>query len=211
MLKALEQNYSHLFEPELLQEINNVATFREVNEGDELIRIGQYMKSMPLLVEGVIKILREDDDGFELLLYYLERGETCAMTLSCCTSHHKSQIRAVAETNAKLIMIPIEKMDEWITTYKSWRNYILDSYHSRLNEVLETVDNIAFKKMDERLLNYLEEKIKHTTNSTITSTHQEIAYDLHTSRVVISRLLKKLEQNNIIKLKRNSIELLVNN
>ncbi len=211
MLKALEQNYSHLFEAELLQEINNVATFREVKEGDELIRIGQYMKSMPLLVEGVIKILREDDDGFELLLYYLERGETCAMTLSCCTTQHKSQIRAVAETDAKLIMIPIEKMDEWISIYKSWRNYILDSYHNRLNEVLETVDNIAFKKMDERLLNYLEEKIKHAKDSTITSTHQEIAYDLHTSRVVISRLLKKLEQNNIIKLKRNSIELLVNN
>ncbi len=208
MLKELELNYAHLFESELLKEISQIAILKEVKEGEELIRIGQYLKSMPLLVEGAIKVLREDEEGFELLLYYLERGETCAMTLSCCTTNHKSKIRAEAETDSKLIMIPIEKMDEWLVNYKSWRNFVFNSYHERLNEVLETVDNIAFKKMDERLLSYLKRKAIHNNTNIISSTHQDIAYDLHTSRVVVSRLLKQLEKQNIIKLKRNHIEII---
>ncbi|MDN6281090.1 MAG: Crp/Fnr family transcriptional regulator [Psychroflexus sp.] len=208
MLKELEANYGHIFETELLHEINNVGTFKEVQQGDELIRIGQYIKSMPLLIEGAIKILREDDEGFELLLYYLERGETCAMTLSCCTGNAKSAIRAIAERNSKLIMVPVEKLDEWASKYASWRTFIFSSYHNRLNEVMDTVDNIAFKKMDQRLLHYLKEKVKFNGDNIIQSTHQDIAYDLHTSRVVISRLLKQLEKEKMIKLKRNSIELI---
>jgi CRP/FNR family transcriptional regulator len=162
---------------------------------------------MPLLLDGVIKVMREDDDGFELLLYFLEKGETCAMTLSCCTGSAMSEIKATAETDSTLLMIPIEKMEEWLGKYKTWRNFIFDSYHERLMEVLQTIDNIAFKKMDERLLNYLKEKSKYYNNSEIKVTHQDIAYDLHTSRVVISRLLKQLEKTNRIKLNRNSITL----
>lgn len=208
MLKELKENYGHLFEDELLQEINNVGTFKEVKQGDELIRIGQYIKSMPLLLHGAIKILREDEEGFELLLYYLERGETCAMTLSCCTGDTKSSIRAIAERDSTLIMVPVEKLDEWASKYASWRSFIFGSYHNRLNEIMDTVDNIAFKKMDQRLLHYLKEKAKFDGNNIIQSTHQEIAYDLHTSRVVVSRLLKQLEKEKMIKLKRNSIELI---
>lgn len=146
MLKELEANYGHIFETELLQEINNIGAFKEVQQGDELIRIGQYIKSMPLLIEGAIKILREDEEGFELLLYYLERGETCAMTLSCCTGNAKSSIRAIAERDSQLIMVPVEKLDEWAAKYASWRTFIFSSYHNRLNEIMDTVDNIAFKK-----------------------------------------------------------------
>lgn len=208
MLKELKENYGHLFEDELLQEINNVGTFKEVKQGDELIRIGQYIKSMPLLLHGAIKILREDEEGFELLLYYLERGETCAMTLSCCTGDTKSSIRAIAERDSTLIMVPVEKLDEWASKYASWRSFIFGSYHNRLNEIMDTVDNIAFKKMDQRLLHYLKEKAKFDGNNIIQSTHQDIAYDLHTSRVVVSRLLKQLEKEKMIKLKRNSIELI---
>ncbi|MGO3238775.1 MAG: Crp/Fnr family transcriptional regulator [Psychroflexus halocasei] len=208
MLKELKENYGHLFEDDLLQEINNVGTYKEVHQGDELIRIGQYIKSMPLLLHGAIKILREDDEGFELLLYYLERGETCAMTLSCCTGNAKSSIRAIAERDSTLIMVPVEKLDEWASKYSSWRSFIFGSYHNRLNEIMDTVDNIAFKKMDQRLLHYLKEKAKFDGNNIIQSTHQDIAYDLHTSRVVVSRLLKQLEKEKMIKLKRNSIELI---
>lgn len=208
MLKELEANYGHIFETELLQEINNIGAFKEVQQGDELIRIGQYIKSMPLLIEGAIKILREDEEGFELLLYYLERGETCAMTLSCCTGNAKSSIRAIAERDSQLIMVPVEKLDEWAAKYASWRTFIFSSYHNRLNEIMDTVDNIAFKKMDQRLLHYLKEKVKFNGNNIIQSTHQDIAYDLHTSRVVISRLLKQLEKEKMIRLKRNSIELI---
>ena len=208
MIEELKENYGHLFEIELLQEINNVGVFKEVPEDYVFIEVGQYIKSMPLLINGVIKILREDTEGDELLLYFLEKGHTCAMTLSCCIGNTKSEIKAIAETDSKLIMIPIEKMEEWTSKYKTWRNFVFNSYHNRLLEMLDTIDNIAFLKMDERLLRYLHDKVKVTNDRKIHSTHQEIAYDLHTSRVVISRLLKTLENQNVIELQRNRIILL---
>ncbi|MEW7290033.1 Crp/Fnr family transcriptional regulator [Aquimarina sp. 2304DJ70-9] len=208
MIEEIKKNYGSLFENELLEEINQVGTFKEVPEGFELIKTGSYIKSMPLIISGAIKILREDNDGDELLLYFLERGDTCAMTLSCCLGNHKSEIKAIAETDAKLIMVPIEKMEEWTTKYKSWRNFVFDSYHKRLIEAIETIDSIAFLKMDDRLLKYLTEKTKVNQDTIINNTHQEIAYDLHTSRVVISRLLKKLEQDGRVKLNRNNIEVI---
>ena len=208
MIEELKENYGHLFENELLQEINNVGVFKEVPEDYVFIEVGQYIKSMPLLMNGVIKILREDNEGDELLLYFLEKGHTCAMTLSCCIGNTKSEIKAIAETDSKLIMIPIEKMEEWTSKYKTWRNFVFNSYHNRLMEMLDTIDNIAFLKMDERLLRYLHDKVKVTNDREIHSTHQEIAYDLHTSRVVISRLLKTLENQNVIELQRNRILML---
>lgn len=208
MIEELKINYGHLFEKELLEEINNIGVFKEVPAGYTLIEIGNYITSMPLLVSGVIKILREDNEGDELLLYFLERGDTCAMTLSCCLGQAKSEIKAITETDTKLIMIPIQKMEEWTQKYKTWRNFVFESYHNRLKEMLEAIDNIAFLKMDERLLKYLQDKSKVNGDMIIKSTHQEIAYDLHTSRVVISRLLKGLELEGKIKLQRNRIQLL---
>lgn len=208
MIDELKENYGYLFEDELLMEINNSGTFKEVPEGFQLINIGDYIKSMPLLISGAIKILREDDKGDELLLYFIERGDTCAMTLSCCMGQKKSEIRAVAETPTKLIMIPIEKMSEWMGKYKSWQNFILQSYNDRMTELLEAIDTIAFLKMDERLLKYLRDKAMVNHDDLIHVTHQNIAFDLHTSRVVISRLLKTLENNGKIELHRNSIKIL---
>lgn len=208
MIEYLKKNYGHIFEDDLLQEIDQVATFKEIPEGFKLIEIGEYIKFMPLLVSGVIKVLREDDNGDELLLYFLENGETCAMTLSCCVGQKKSEIRAVAETGTKLIMVPVGKMEEWMSKYSSWRNFILQSYHNRLNEMLETVDSIAFLKMDERLLKYLKDKARVTGSTTIKSTHQEIAYELHTSRVVVSRLLKKLENMGKVELNRYHLQII---
>jgi len=205
MIQELKNNYGHLFEDALLNEINQVGTFKEVPEGCRIMEIGDYVKAMPLLVSGVIKILRKDTDGDELLLYFLEKGDTCAMTLTCCVAQTKSKIRAIAETDSKLIMIPIQKMEEWSEKYKSWRHFVFESYNNRLNEMLETIDSIAFLKMDERLLKYLVEKVRISKNNTIHKTHQEIAYELHTSRVVISRLLKKLETLGKIELNRNAI------
>ncbi len=208
MIQELKNNYGNFFEDELLEEINQVGTFKEVPEGFELIKPGSYIKSMPLIISGAIKILREDLDGDELLLYFLEQGDTCAMTLSCCLGHHKSEIKAIAETDAKLIMVPVEKMEVWTTKYKSWRNFVFESYHKRLMEAIETIDSIAFLKMDDRLLKYLKDKSKVNSDHIINNTHQEIAYDLHTSRVVISRLLKKLEKEGKVKLNRNTIEMI---
>ncbi len=207
MILELQKSYGHLFEKGLLEEINQVGTFKEIPEGFRLIEIGEYIKSMPLLIEGAIKVLREDAEGDELLLYFLERGDTCAMTLSCCIGHTKSEIRAVAEIDTKLIMIPIQKMEEWTGKYRSWRNFVFESYHNRLLEMLEAIDSIAFLKLDERLLKYLKDKVKINNDNMVHTTHQEIAYELHTSRVVISRLLKNLEKIGKIKLHRNNIEI----
>lgn len=207
MIELLREQFGHLFEEELLQEIKIIGVLKEIKEGEILIDIGNYVTSMPLLISGAIKVMREDQDGDELLLYFLERGHTCAMTLSCCLGHKKSEIRAVAETNAKLIMIPVQKMEEWTSKYKSWRNFVFNSYQDRLDEMLETIDNIAFMNMDERLWKYLLEKKRISKSNTISRTHQEIAYDLHTSRVVISRLLKSLEKQGKIKLQRNAVEI----
>lgn len=207
MIELLREQFGHLFEEELLQEIKTIGVLKEIKEGEILIDIGNYVTSMPLLISGAIKVMREDQDGDELLLYFLERGHTCAMTLSCCLGHKKSEIRAVAETNAKLIMIPVQKMEEWTSKYKSWRNFVFNSYQDRLDEMLETIDNIAFMNMDERLWKYLLEKKRISKSNTISRTHQEVAYDLHTSRVVISRLLKSLEKQGKIKLQRNAVEI----
>lgn len=208
MTKELEYIYGRFFEDALLREINQAGTYKEIPEGYKLIEIGDYIRSMPLLISGVVKIIREDQDGDELLLYFLEHGDTCAMTLTCCLGQTKSEIRAVAETDAKLIMLPIQKMEEWLSKYKSWRNFVLKSYHGRLNEMLETVDSIAFLNLDDRLLKYLKDKSRVTNEKTIYNTHQQIAYELHTSRVVISRLLKKLENMGKIELYRNHIKII---
>lgn len=208
MVQEIFDAYSFVFEEELLEEISKEGVIKEFKENEKIIEIGDRVSSMPLLLSGAIKILRKDQDGDELLLYFLERGDTCAMTLSCCLGHTKSEIRAVAEMQTKLIMIPIEKMEEWISKYKSWRDFVFESYHSRLSEMLDTIDTIAFLNMDERLLKYLRDKAKINQNELVQITHQQIAYDLHTSRVVISRLLKKLELKGTIALNRNSIKVI---
>ena len=209
MIKSeLHEKYSYLFEDELLEEIEKVGLFKSVPEGEQLIDIGEPIFYMPLLLSGAIKIMREDNDGEDLILYFIETGDTCAMTLSCCMGNRKSEIRAIAETDAELIMIPVKKMADWMSKYQSWQNFILQSYQDRLKELLQAIDTIAFLKMDERLLKYLRDKAMVNRDETIKVTHQSIAQDLHTSRVVVSRLLKKLENEGTIKLYRNKLKVI---
>lgn len=204
----LEANFGYLFEVDLIDEIQKIGVFKSIPKNTIIIDFGEYIKSMPLILKGAIKILREDENGEELVLYYLEKGDTCAMTLSCCLGQTKSKIAAIAETDVELIMIPKEKMGEWLAKYKTWQAFILQSYHARVDELLEAVDTIAFLKMDERLFKYLKDKAMITHDDLINTTHKEISDDLHTSRVVVSRLLKKLENEGKIKLHRNSIKVI---
>ncbi|WP_435264160.1 Crp/Fnr family transcriptional regulator [Tenacibaculum sp. nBUS_03] len=208
MIEELKNNYGYLFEEALLEEINDIAILKEFKADVTIIETESYIVSIPLLLSGAIKVLREDENGDELVLYYLEKGDTCATTLSCCMGQTKSKIRAVSETDVTLLMIPKQKMSEWLSKYKSWQEYILQSYHNRLQEFIEAVDTIAFLNMDQRLLKYLRDKALVNHNDTISVTHQQIANDLHTSRVVISRLLKSLEKQSIIELQRNLIKIL---
>lgn len=208
MNDLLQKTYGHIFEKELIDEIVQVSVHKDFKEGDVLIDFGDYIKKMPLLISGAIKIMREDLDEGEMLLYFLEKGDTCAMTMACCIGDPKSEIRAVAENDGQIIMIPVNKMEEWLGKYRSWRNYVFSSYNNRLKEMLSAIDNLAFMNMDERLISYLFDKAKINNSNRILSTHQDIAYDLNTSRVVISRLLKALEKKGKIKLHRAYIELM---
>lgn len=202
------KDYEAIFEPELLKEIEHLAVKKVFDAGEVIMDIGSTIRSIPLLITGAVKVLREDEDGDELLLYFLERGESCAMTLNCCIRNSKSEIRAIAETKTQILFIPIIKMEEWSEKYRSWRNFVFESYNLRFSELLETIDKIAFLNMDERLIAFLIEKSEVNNSLVIEQTHQEIASELNTSRVVISRLLKKLEKTKRIELHRNKIKIL---
>ena len=208
MLTDLQSVYGSLLEASLLQEINQVGTYRHIKAGTEIIRPGEYIKSIPLLILGAIKVIREYDDGEELLLYYVEEGNTCSMSMACCTEQKRSTIKAVAEVDTLLIVIPNQKLEEWIGRYPRWRSFIFASYQNRLEEMLSSLEKVAFERLDERLIEYLKEKGRINGENSIHQTHKEIADELHSSRVVISRLLKKLENLGHIKLHRNHIELL---
>lgn len=206
--EAVKKIFDRFFDQDLIDAINESASFFEFEEDEILIDYGQYMKSIPLLLEGAIKILREDPDMGELLLYYLEKGDSCALSMACCMGHTRSEIRAITETKTTVAMIPTDKMEEWMQKYPSWRFFVLNSYQKRFNELLMAVDNIAFNNMEQRLETYLLETTRVTNTQIINKTHREIAAELNTSRVVVSRLLKKLENENKIRLNRNSITLL---
>ncbi len=208
MKNTLQNTYNFIFEESLINEILEISKIHDFKEGDIIIDFNENIKNMPLMLTGAIKILREDFDEGELLLYFIEKGDTCAMSMQCCLGNAKSEIRAIAETDGQLILIPVAKMNEWLGKYATWRNFVFNSYNMRLKEMLSAIDNLAFMNMDERLLNYLLEKSKINTSNQIQNTHQEIAYDLNTSRVVISRILKALENKGKIKLNRAYIELL---
>jgi CRP/FNR family transcriptional regulator len=190
---------------ELLNKIEQHGIYKEVKAGDTLMEFGQFIKSVPLIVSGCIKVLRQDEEGNELFLYYLYPGETCAMSLTCCMVNQKSEIRAVAEEDSSFIAIPIQYLDVWMNEYPEWKNLIMQTYSSRFRDLLNTIDNIAFKNMDERLEEYLYSKTKAAQSNTLNITHQEIASELGTSREVISRLMKHLERKGKIQLGRNKV------
>ncbi|GAA4960634.1 Crp/Fnr family transcriptional regulator [Algibacter aquimarinus] len=204
----VQKKFKNILDDTLIKEIENIGKIASFQKDDIIIDINQPLKHIPLLLVGNIKILREDLDGNELLIYFLEAGETCTMSLTCCMGTTKSKIRAVAEKDSTLIMIPVDKMQKWFHENTSWRNFILESYQTRFDEMLDAIDNIAFMKMDERLYKYLINKTKLHDSNIILVKHQDIAEDLHTSRVVISRILKQLENENKIKLSRNKIQVL---
>ena len=203
----LNTSFKNVFDKKLIDEIAEVGTYTFFKKGDMLIDIGDEMTHIPLLMNGLIKVLREDNKGNELLLYFLEQKDTCAISFINCINKSKSMFRALVEEDAECILIPVNKIEDWITKYKSWRVYIIDSYHSRLIEMVDAINGLAFLNLDNRLDKYLTNQVKIKKSNNLSITHQEIANDLHTSRVVISRLLKTLENDGKIKLGRNKIHM----
>lgn len=205
--EILEQNFPTILDTDLVEGISEHGVYKEVEEGDLLMDIGTKISTIPMIVSGSVKVMREDEEGNEILLYYLSKGETCAMSLTCCMAYKRSEIRAVAQENVSMIVVPVEFMDEWMK-YRDWRSFVMNTYRMRFEELLEALDSIAFLKMDERLLKYLEESSVKLNAKEIPMSHQEIAVDLNSSREVISRLLKQMERKGIVKLGRNKIQLL---
>ena len=199
------------FEDKLKQELVHVTKVYAAEPGDIIMDIGLQIKTIPLVLNGSIKILREDQDGHEIFLYYLERGDACATSIICRMKEQKSTIRAIAEDDTEYLAIPIQYSDTWFNKYPSWKSFVMNTYANRFEELLKAVDQLAFKKMDERLFKYLNDKAELHESKEIKISHQEIAFDLNTSREVVSRLLKQLEKLGEIQLGRNRINLLDNN
>lgn len=204
----IKDSFPQLYEVKLVEEILASGVERFFKRGDSIIRLGEYMKSMPLILRGSIKVMREDDEGNEVLLYYLEGGNTCAMSITCCMKEEKSSIWAIAEEDTQVLLIPLHFVDLWMKEYTSWKNFIMNSYATRMEELLRTLDAIAFYSLDQRLLKYLKDRSSALKKATFEITHSEIAHELNSSREAISRLLKKLENLNKIELGRNRITLL---
>ncbi len=203
--KLIHDAIGYLLEPELIVEMGEVGRIRETTTDEIIMHVGDELKMIPIVLSGSIKVSRENDEGNELLLYYIEGGDTCAMTLQCCVHKIDSHIKATSMEPSLLMMFPVAKMEEWMDKYKSWREYILQNYHTRLTELMETIDAMAFMRLDERLLKYLTDQAKLLGTVELNHTHQQIADDLHSSRVVISRLLKQLEIKGIIEIHRNKL------
>lgn len=200
--------FPEFVEPGLLQVIANEGRIHRFAEGGVIMDYGNYVRMLPLILEGTIKISRQADDGSELFLYYLTRGESCAMTFSCCMAAKRSEIRAVAEEDTVILGLPQPKLDEWMMRYKSWKNFVMQAYDQRMNELVRTIDQVAFQQLDERLADYVSKRAAIREDRTILSTHQAIADDLHVSREAISRLLKTMENRGMVALGRNRITLL---
>ena len=207
-MKGIREKLSHILEKNLIEEIIKYGQIMSFKEGEVIMDYGKKIKFMPLILSGTIRVMRKDEEDREILLYYLSSNESCAMAYTCCMEAKKSEVKAIAEDNVELIAIPHEKLDEWLVKYPSWKSYIFNSFTQRFNELLKSLESIAFKKLDERLVKYLKNKTKVSGKSVIQLSHNQIAEEMGTSRVVISRLLKQLENEKKVILYRNEIKLL---
>jgi CRP/FNR family transcriptional regulator len=193
------------FNPDLIEHLEKIGQVETFSEGEMLMRPGQYFKNSLLILDGRVKLYREGDDGQEFFLYYLEKGNACALSMICATKNEASAIKAKAVTSVKALAIPIQHMDGLMRNHRSWYYFVLETYRSRFEELLEVIDQVAFHSMDEKLELYLKRQFDTLGTQKISITHQEIADDLNSSREVISRLLKKLEAQKRLSVSRNEI------
>jgi len=204
----LEHVYSSLFESSLLNEIEEKSMFFTASAGQELIKMGQPIKVVPIMLSGTLKVSRINEEGQELLLYYVKKGQGCAMTFSCGMMSKPSQVEGTAEEDLSMFCVPVNIMEEWMMKYPSWKKFVMSTIVTEFIDVIKSVDDVTYRKMDDRIVNYLKEKSAITGSSLINITHQQMADELRTNRVVVSRLLKKLETDKRLLLFRNQIKLL---
>ncbi|MGN0019366.1 MAG: Crp/Fnr family transcriptional regulator [Sphingobacterium hotanense] len=204
----ITEKFDFLLQPQLRAEFEREGIRLEFKAGDILVEPHKYIKIVPLVLRGNIRVIRQNEDGQELFIYYIKEGQSCAISLSTMMMDKISNIKAIAEEDIELIGIPSAVARRWYETYPAWRWFVLSTLDFRYDEILSTLDNVAFKKIDERLISYLATKSESLQSNILNITHQEIANELSTSREVISRLLKQLEQRDMLKLFRNKVEII---
>jgi len=205
------KDLNHLFpqfEPELIKALEENGIVKTFEAGEQLMRTGQYIKSMVLIMDGLVKLYKEDDEGSEFFMYYLQEGNACALSMVCAAKNETSMVMAKTLTETTALLVPIHLMDQWMVQYRSWYYFVLETYRSRFEELLTTIDQIAFRALDERLEFYLKNNIQVLGSNVLNISHQEIANELNSSREVISRLLKKMEQQGKVRLHRNQVEVI---
>ena len=196
------------FESALLDEIIANGVIKTIPAGEMMMRTGQFIKSTMLILNGSVKVFRENEDGGEFLMYYLQPGEACAISIICASKSEPSQVMAKTVEETTVLLVPLAMIDRWMLEYKTWYHFVLSTYRNRFDELLNLIDQVAFRNMDERLLFYLQRHEKVNNSKIIALSHQQIADELNSSREVISRLLKKMEQRHMVILHRNAVELL---
>lgn len=194
--------------PEIQEKLSEFGTSKTFKEGDIVLSENAYINVIPIVKKGSIKVMRTDEDGREILLYYIKAGESCIMSIFGGIHNDTSKVKVIAEEETEILFIPIDKVSLLIKDYPEWVDYIFHLYHKRFEELLEVVNAVAFKKMDERLLNLLKKKTELAKNKTISVTHDQLANELGTARVVVSRLLKQMENEKLVQLGRNKITLM---
>jgi len=206
-IEFLRSKIPQLTDIRLLNVLASSGSQMSFRAGESIMDPGQFIKLIPIVLEGLIKVIRTDESGKELFLYYLEPGQTCALSLTCCSASRPSEIKALAEEETMILGVPIDLHEKWMDEYRQWKEYVSSTYQSRFQELLETLDAVAFKRLDQRLMRYLSTKLKQQKATELQMSHQEIATEMGTSREVISRLLKQLEKRRWIELGRNVIYL----
>lgn len=210
-MKELEKELALKFpdlERGLIKEMAGFGNLRTIKEGDVIIQSGQNIRSALLVIDGLIKIYREDEEGHEFFIYYLDAGKACALSLVCAVKQETSEIMAKAVTDATLLAVPLSTVDQWMSKYKSWSQFALGSYRQRFEELLKTIDHIAFRNMDERLVFYLKRHQEKLGSNHLQLSFTQIAQELNSSREVISRLMKKLSEKGLVQLHRSHIEII---
>jgi CRP/FNR family transcriptional regulator len=206
MFEEIVKKRFPFFESGLRDAILESGTYREFEQDQELIREDQYIRSFPIVISGLIKVCRTDEAGNELLLYYLRPGEVCTVSLICCMDRTKSRVKALAEEPTSAILVPVEMLDSWLTRYQTWKEYVMHSMQKRFDELLDALDSIAFMKMDERLEKFFTDRFRSTGSTVFEGSHQDIALSMNSSREVISRLLKQMENQGLVILSRGRID-----
>ncbi|TCD01535.1 Crp/Fnr family transcriptional regulator [Pedobacter psychroterrae] len=207
-MENLEQITEFKSSPELIEKLYRYSIHKKYDAGSIILNEDAHIRSIPIVTKGVLKVMRTEEDGREILLYYIKPGESCIMSFLGGLHNETSKVRAEVEEDAEILFLPLEKVSLFIKEYPQWLDYIFRLYHKRFEELLEIVNAIAFKKVDERLLNLLKKKSELTATKTINITHEQLANELGTARVVVSRLLKQLEDIGSVQLGRNKIILM---